>query len=132
MKNLLIILGSILVVGLVVFGITKYTSNNNINLTESNSGQTINVKVGNTINITLRNPGDGGYEFMTPTFDANILKLEKSTHVSANSGMSGDFGSNTWTYKVTSKGNTQLKIDSVRPWDTNDKVNNLSINIVSE
>lgn len=133
MKNLLIILGSLLLIALVVFGITKYTtSSSTISLTNNNSGQTINTKVGNTITITLNNPGDGGYEFTTPTYDNKILKLEKSAHISAQTGLSGDFGTDTWTYKVIAKGNTQLKIDSVRPWDTNDKVNNLTVTIIAE
>ena len=135
MKNIVIILIAIVAIILVLFGVTyfgKGNTNSTISLTEANTNQTINATTGNTIKVTLRNPGDGGYQFADPTYDNTILQLQSKTHTSSQTNLSGDFGSDIWTYKVIKAGSTQLQYSIFRPWDTTDRSNVLTVNIVAK
>jgi len=45
------------------------------------SGSIIEVTEADSIVITLRNPGDGGYVFDEPEFDPSVLELESHEHL---------------------------------------------------
>ncbi|MEO6633821.1 MAG: hypothetical protein ABIN13_18910, partial [Mucilaginibacter sp.] len=44
------------------------------------NGQTISVATGQSLQLTLGNPGDGGYDFDTPQFNPLVLSLVSHTH----------------------------------------------------
>lgn len=90
------------------------TSSKVITLTAANSGTTVTALKGETIKITLGNPGDGGYQFNDPKFDAAILSLSSHTHQVSNTGATGDFGTDTWTFSVKGSGKTTLAISAAR------------------
>jgi len=94
--------------------------NNNkiINLTESNDGEKISLKKGDKLKITLRDPGDGGYVFSEPQYEKSILKQIDYKNIKPTSGAEGDFGSDEWVFEVINKGNTILRYDIYRPWES--------------
>jgi len=99
-----------------------------ISLTAANSGGTITAVKGQSITVTLSNPGDGGYQFNDPQYNASVLKLNSHTHANpVNSNAVGDFGTDTWTFTPQSSGTTTLSIAASR--GTADVVTMFSTNI---
>lgn len=89
-----------------------------VQVTAADAGKTINITQGETIKLTLQNPGDGGYTFDAPKFDASVLSLANHEHNSpAASNISGNFGSDTWEFTAKSSGYTTLTVTASRSWD---------------
>jgi predicted secreted protein len=63
------------------------------------NGKTIPVVKGQTLKLTLGNPGDGGYAFDTPKYNSAALSLTDHTHIASTSGAVGDAGKDTWEFK---------------------------------
>jgi hypothetical protein len=98
------------------------TSSKVITLTATNSGTTVAALKGETIRITLSNPGDGGYQLNDPKFDDSILSLTGHTHQAPTTGNTGDFGTDTWTFSVKGSGKTTLSISAARNSPGTDQV----------
>jgi predicted secreted protein len=81
-----------------------------ISLTTVNSGTTVAAVKGQAITLTLSNPGDGGYQFNEPQFDAAILKLNSHTHLNATTNTAGNFGNDTWTFTALGGGTSPIII----------------------
>ena len=96
--------------------------NGDIKLNLQNNGTVISAKSGQSIALTLQNPGDGGYDFDTPQFDGRILNLLKHIHIAPTSNNLGDFGTDTWLFAVTGSGNTALTITASRFGNNNSPV----------
>jgi hypothetical protein len=97
----------------------KKDSNSNlpgIKLSVTDSAKTISVSPGQTISITLGNPGDGGYQFNTWQYNAGVLHLDSHTHANPANPMSmvGDFGTDTWQFTPLSSGTSLFKITASR------------------
>ena len=82
-------------------------------LTGADSGKTTAVTKGETITLTLGNPGDGGYHFNDPQFKTSVLTLVSHTQ-QAGSNAVGDFGTDTWKFTANGTGTTTLKITASR------------------
>jgi predicted secreted protein len=89
--------------------------------TIADTGKSINVKVGETFTLTLKNYGDGGYLWVMQDYDENILGINGPV-TSGSSGMLGDFGNDVWTITALTKGTVTLEMSSVRPWETSEIV----------
>ena len=94
---------------------------NELQLTSNDNGKTINVSNGQIIVITLRNPGDGGYQFDTPNYDSSILKLISHTHntpASTTPIIVGNFGTDVFKFQALNSGTSQIKITASRSWES--------------
>jgi len=91
-------------------------------LTGNDSGKMTAVIKGQTISVTLGNPGDGGYQFNDPHFSTSVLNLVEHSHKDGNSEMTGDFGKDTWIFKASETGTTTLEITASRSWEPNSSV----------
>ena len=89
-----------------------------ISLQEVGNNKVENLAVGQTVTVTLRNPGDGGYQFDNPEYDTSLVHLDGHTHASpqANAPM-GDFGTDTWSFTALKAGATDLVITASREWN---------------
>jgi predicted secreted protein len=90
-----------------------------LKLTAADSGKTSQASTGETIMVTVANPGDGGYTFDPPKFDGSILTLVNHTHQApANSysqtGIVGDFGTDTWQFTAKTSGTSVLTITATQ------------------
>ena len=103
--------------------------NGDIQLNLQNNGTSITAAAGESILLTLQNPGDGGYDFDTPQFDGGILNLLKHVHTAPTSNNIGDYGIDTWLFVVTSSGNTALTIPATRFGNNNSQVTMFSVTI---
>jgi predicted secreted protein len=91
------------------------TSANIINLTAADAGKTVAVSSGQTVSLTLGNPGDGGYVFDAPQCDTTVLHLNKHTFTPpANSLLVGAAGSDTFEFMPLKKGISTLAITASR------------------
>jgi len=83
----------------------------------SQNGKTINVTEGQSLKLTLGNPGDGGYAFDDPQYNSSVLSLANHTHIAPTSGATGDFGKDTWEFKALKGGSCILSITATRSFD---------------
>lgn len=92
----------------------KNTGDNTVKqLTAADAGSTASVTMGQTISLTLGNPGDGGYQFNTPQYNASVLTLQSHTHQNGTNNI-GDFGSDTWNFTAKGSGTTTLEVTASR------------------
>jgi predicted secreted protein len=84
-----------------------------------NSGKTIALLNGQKLELTLGNPGDGGYTFDAPKYDSSILKLNDHIRIApVKSDRVGDFGSDAWEFSALKSGNAVLTITATRGHDS--------------
>ena len=86
-----------------------------IKINALDSGKTISVLNGQKLQLTLGNPGDGGYTFNAPQYDTSILKLNDHIRIApVNSNNIGDFGEDAWEFSALKPGNATLTITAAR------------------
>lgn len=84
-------------------------------LTAADAGSTTSVTIGQTISLTLGNPGDGGYQFNNPQYNTSVLTLvSHQEHVGVHQGLIGDFGKDIWTFTAKGSGTTTLEVTAHR------------------
>ncbi|VVB60135.1 Chagasin family peptidase inhibitor I42 [uncultured archaeon] len=88
------------------------------NVEDNNS--TISIKKGDQVNLTLQDYGDGGYTWTIVTLDEQLLKKESEKLNWGSTGMLGDFGKDTWIFTALNTGNTTLKLECARSFNTTD------------
>jgi predicted secreted protein len=82
-------------------------------LTAADAGTTTAVTKGETISLTLGNPGDGGYQLNDPQYKTSVLTLVSHTHQDGSNAV-GDFGKDTWKFTANGTGTTILEITASR------------------
>jgi|GEM_PF-5940844 len=87
-------------------------------LTQEDNNTTVFVKSGDRIQVSLNDPGGGGYEMLPPVFDAKMLKLEKTAHNGPAADKPGDFGVNVYNFVVMAPGAGDLVFSAKRSWET--------------
>jgi predicted secreted protein len=85
-------------------------------LTIDDSGSTITLSIGDEVNITLQDYGDGGYIWEIAEVDSSILQLQQQFDWGSTEGLVGDFGYDTWIFKTLKSGSTTLRLVNYRPW----------------
>lgn len=89
----------------------------------ADNGKTISLAHGQTLKVDLGNPGDGGYTFDTPQYDASVLSLKGHTHTPpVNTNLIGDFGTDTWEFIALKSGSTSLTVTASRSFEANSTV----------
>ncbi len=90
-----------------------------LTLTEKDSGRTVTLKVGETLLLSLRNPGSGGYQALPPVFDAGVLTLLSQRDQAPLKPRPGDFGCLEFTWQARRPGATEVTVNIARPWEKN-------------
>lgn len=136
MKNNYIILSVIIVILIIISSVWFLYRNNDlktgnqINLDSSYNNESINVKKDDIINITLSNPGSGGYQFDDPEFDTNILKMLSHNHSDPNTNLVGNFGEDIWKFEATNLGQSEITFYISRSWEQQKEIDfKVTINI---
>ncbi len=89
-----------------------------VQITEQENGKTVILSSGQTLKVTLGNPGDGGYSVDEPQYDSALLSL--SGHIRnlpPVNAATGNFGSDTWEFKAKNQGQGALTITATRGAD---------------
>jgi hypothetical protein len=86
-----------------------------MSLTALDTGKTESLARGQTVKITLGNPGDGGFTFNTWQYDATILHLDSHSRIlPTNTQITGNFGSDVWQFTTLKSGISTLKISATQ------------------
>ena len=94
-----------------------------LQLDSSSNAKIIQISTGQDFQITLGNPGDGGYTFNAPDYDTSLLHLDNHSRATATSGAMGDFGTDTWQFTTLKTGATDITITATRAGTPKDTVN---------
>ncbi len=87
-------------------------------VTDKDNGRAFTVKVGGKILVNLRHPGNGGYNFLVPEFDKNILKMVGERPLPpAEPRRLGDFGRKVYEFEAVKPGRTPLVFPIKRVWE---------------
>lgn len=97
-------------------------------ITEQDNNTTITVIAGDSINLTLKDYGDGGYQWNITNIDEQILRLDNNFNWDS-SGMLGDFGNDTWIFTTLGGGETTLSLECRQLWDGGDTTATMTVTI---
>lgn len=89
-------------------------------LTEKNNGDSINLKIGDDIEIKLEsNPTTGYSWFLSDKFDSAIVSVTGPIYMESknNKELVGAGGYEIFTIKAISKGKTSIILNYKRPWE---------------
>jgi predicted secreted protein len=100
-------------------------------LTEMDNHTIVSLKIGDTVNLTLPDYGDGGYIWEIIHNNENILpKTDQFTW--GGSGMLGDFGKDTWVFSAIHTGSTTVELRCQRPFGEQDVCQTFTVTITIE
>lgn len=84
------------------------------------NGQTIVLSKGQSLQLTLNNPADGGYAFDAPQFNPQVLTLVSHSHTNPGTNAPIGFaGTDTWEFKALAAGESSLTVTATRSFDKN-------------
>jgi predicted secreted protein len=87
-------------------------------VTDQENGRSFGMNVGQKITVNLRDPGGGGYKFLTPEYDPAVLKMTGERHLArAEPPRMGDFGRKVYEFQAVNGGQTTLVVPIKRPWE---------------
>ncbi len=82
--------------------------------------RTITASVGGTLVVKLCSNASTGFSWEQPTFDTTKLQLQRHA-TSEPSGLPGAAGTETWTFRVLSAGDSTVSFAYSRPWTGGEK-----------
>ncbi len=92
---------------------------NPVKLTEQDASRTIEMRVGELLEVTLKGNPTTGYMWDVESVDPNILKPADQLEFQADSKLIGSPGKLTLRFEATHAGRTPLKLIYHRPWEKN-------------
>lgn len=91
-----------------------------VQVDNTKNGQTIALAKGQSLQLTLGNPADGGYAFDAPQFNPSVLSLVRHTHTNPGTNAPiGYAGTDTWEFKALAAGESPLIVTATRSFDKN-------------
>lgn len=114
MKNIAILLAGLLLTGCTTTFPTK-------NLTSSQDGQTVSVKLGQVIAVSLASNRTTGYGWVERSPAEPVLERDGESTYAQNASsarLAGGGGTETWRFRATKVGQQTLRLEYVRPWET--------------
>jgi predicted secreted protein len=97
-----------------------------VKITAQQNGQPVTLARGQTLNVTLQNPGDGLYSFDQPKYDATVLRFVDHLHQGPTNNNAGNFGIDSWDFVAIKAGSTALTITATRNNDNSTTATMLS------
>lgn len=89
-----------------------------LNLTETDAGKSIDLKVGDTLQITLAGNPTTGYTWEALPLDPEILSQQDDPSFQADSNAVGSGGKLTLTFQAVTAGKARLELVYRRSWET--------------
>ncbi len=88
-----------------------------LRLSVVDTGKTLSLIKGQTISVTVSNPGDGGFTYNDWQYNSTVLHLDSHTHTApANAQSVGDFGTDTWQFTSLQSGTSILKLTATQSY----------------
>jgi predicted secreted protein len=86
-----------------------------VSLKQEDNNKTVSLKVGDKVNLTLPDYGDGGYVWNVVHNDSSVLS-QTEYFTWGSSGLLGDFGKDTWLFTAIHAGSMTLELRCQRPF----------------
>ncbi|MBU0490493.1 MAG: protease inhibitor I42 family protein [Chloroflexi bacterium] len=87
-------------------------------ITQADNGKTIEVNQGSEVKVVLVSNPTTGYSWQVAEVDAKVLQQVGEAQFKADSDAIGAGGKETFTFKAAGAGQTTLKMEYKRPWET--------------
>ena len=100
-----------------------------VQITAQQNGQPVALAKGQTLEVTLQNPGDGLYSFDQPEYNATVLRFVSHLHQGPSNNNVGNFGTDSWDFTAIKAGSTTLTITATRGSDVSTTATMLSNSI---
>lgn len=105
-------------------------SGNTTKVDESYDKQSIELKKGDILELTLPENADGGYSWQfNSSLDNNILKVIYETYILPNSSPNivGGVRKKRWLIQAVGNGDTSINLKESRSWDANSTMNTFNL-----
>ena len=89
-----------------------------VKITVQQNGQAVTLVQGQTLEVTLQNPGDGLYSFDQPKYDVTVLRFVDHLHQAPVNNNIGNSGTDSWGFVAIKAGSTTLTITATRGSDS--------------
>ncbi|HZY39232.1 MAG TPA: protease inhibitor I42 family protein [Mucilaginibacter sp.] len=100
-----------------------------IKITALQNGKPVTLTQGQTLDVTLQNPGDGLYSFDQPKYDVTVLRFVDHLHQGPTNNNVGNYGMDSWDFVAIKPGSTTFTITATRGADKSTTVTMLSSNV---
>ena len=91
-------------------------------LTSSEDGQTVSVKLGQVLAVSLPSNRTTGYGWVERAPSESVLERDgEPTYAqdASSAKLAGGGGTETWRFRAAKVGQQTLRLEYVRPWETN-------------
>ncbi len=99
------------------------------NISAADNGTTVTIRTGDSLRLSLKDYGDGGYSWSITGRNAAQLALASNDHINGSGGL-GDFGSDLWVFTALQPGTSSLELVCARSWNQSDVCATFNINVV--
>ena len=104
-----------------------------VKINEKNNKQTINLKVGQKLILSLESNISTGYSWEYATnLDKKILIELNHQYVEEETNLGGVPGNEIWTYEAKSSGETSIELNYLRTWDPDSIADTYTVKVVSK
>jgi inhibitor of cysteine peptidase len=118
---------------LVVFTACGSASDSTMQLTEEDNGRTVELKVGETIEVALQGNPTTGYQWQVASIDTTVLSAVGEPEYTPDSDAIGSGGVFVFQFKALAAATTPLQLEYLRVWETDVPPTELfTLNVVIE
>lgn len=102
-----------------------------VTLTESDSGSTVQAEVGEDLVVQLEANPTTGYQWqLADGLDTDVVeKVSNSYAQGGEEGVAGAGGIDTWTFKAVGPGTTTITLDYLRTFEANSTTNTFTLTV---
>ena len=121
----------VLLVSIVLLVSLSACGENNVKLDEESNGQTIEIKKGATLSISLQGNPTTGYNWELAEVDQTILKSQGEADYKSDSMLVGSGGVYTFKFEALESGSTALKLIYYRSFEEDTPpINTFELNVI--
>lgn len=101
-------------------GCVPLSSGTTLKLTEQENGGTATISVGTGVEVLLSSNASTGYSWQLADVDQAVLEKTANTFIPPSSTIPGASGQEQWDFVGRAVGQTQLRMEYRRPWESAD------------
>jgi inhibitor of cysteine peptidase len=90
-----------------------------VNLGAADNGKTVQLAPNAIVQITLDSNVTTGYSWKLVPLESRVIEQTKQEYIAPESQKAGAGGREVWTFTARAAGQTSLRLEYVRPWETN-------------
>ena len=87
-------------------------------LTEADAGKTVDLAVGKTVDIHLRENATAGYRWAVKSIDRSVCEIVADERIAPEKAIPGAPGEHRWRLRAGRKGESSLELVYSRPWES--------------